>query len=256
MPGPSQPGDPVAVLNQVIFHRLVDEVLGLPEPSRSVVDQRRIWIFTDELRTAGALVGLERLLSKSASKGCRVVLGVQAIEGLRDAQGENRAEELLGLCHNRAFLRAPSGATAELMSRQLQSKQASVEEKSRTRTDQGESTTWTTRQMERPQVSPRAFLELGSPEWSDELEGVFVAPGLERPFYHASVTATRLFGGMNPLVVPLGDEAAAESKRAPEEQRLLPWGLDDLHRLGLPPYLIGRLRSGEFPQVSAKWKNL
>lgn len=63
------------------------------------------WIFLDEARSAGELDGLDELMAQGRSKGVRCVLGVQDIEGLREAWTPQRANSITGLCGNIAFLR-------------------------------------------------------------------------------------------------------------------------------------------------------
>lgn len=245
LPGPKQEGDPVTVLNQLLFERIVEGILASPEVDEDAQETAaRSWVIVDELRTAGELTGLEGLLSRSASKGCRIVLGIQAVEGLKDAQGENRAEELLGLCHNRAFLRAPSDYTAEWMSRQFSNRVIERAERSVSRSESGTSETFAYRRVEEPHVRAEAFHKLASPEWSDKLEGYFIAPGEKQPYYHSSVESARLFGGEHPLILRKGK--AERSLRPSSQQILRSWELDDLHRLGLPPYFVGRLVPGQF----------
>jgi hypothetical protein len=98
---------PLDALNRVIFQRLTELVLNGTESTR-----RRSWFFLDEVKEAGKLDGLSRLLTKGRSKGARVVLGFQDIEGLRSIYGELAANELAGMCANKAILRIDSEATA------------------------------------------------------------------------------------------------------------------------------------------------
>jgi len=98
---------PLDALNRVIFQRLTELVLNDTESTK-----RRSWFFLDEVKEAGKLDGLPRLLTKGRSKGARIVLGFQDIEGLRSIYGELTANELAGMCANKAFLRIDSEATA------------------------------------------------------------------------------------------------------------------------------------------------
>src|SRR5262249_53998029 len=105
---------PLDAINRVLFQRLVELLLAQPE-----ADGVRTYLFLDELRDAGKLDGLGRLLTKGRSKGCAAVLGFQDIEGLRDVYGERAANELVGQCGNKAILRLESPATAEWASQVL-----------------------------------------------------------------------------------------------------------------------------------------
>lgn len=96
-------------INRVLFYRLTQLVLNQVE-SRS----RRTWFFIDELKEAGNLDGLPSLLSFGRSKGVRVAVAFQDIEGLRrsDVYGEKAANEMLGLLANKSILRLDSEVTA------------------------------------------------------------------------------------------------------------------------------------------------
>lgn len=95
-------------LNRVLFQRLSELILSGAE-SRT----NQTWLFLDEVREAGRLEGLARLMTKGRSKGACVVLGFQAIEGMREVHGANLAEEIAGLCNNKAILRLESAVSAQ-----------------------------------------------------------------------------------------------------------------------------------------------
>lgn len=94
--------------NRVIFYRLVQLALKQPETREA-----QTWFFLDEFREAGKLEGINSLIVRGRSRGVRVVLGFQDIKGLRDVYGENVADELTGVCVNKAILRLDSPATAQ-----------------------------------------------------------------------------------------------------------------------------------------------
>ena len=100
----------VDTLNRLIFQRLTELVLALPE--NSTPGHRQTWFFLDEVREMGRLDGLSRLLTKGRSKGAAVVLGLQDVNGLRDVYGREIAEEILGQCNNKVVLRLNSPETA------------------------------------------------------------------------------------------------------------------------------------------------
>lgn len=102
-------------INRVIFKRLTELLLSQRElsPDEQRATSRRTWIFLDEAREAGDLEGLSTLLTKGRSKGVCIVLGFQDIEGMRDAYGKERANEIVAMCANKAVLRLESPETAE-----------------------------------------------------------------------------------------------------------------------------------------------
>jgi len=103
---------PIDAVNRALFQRIVELILDQTES-----DTRTTWFILDELREAGALTGLGRLMTKGRSKGARVVVAFQTIEGLRDAYGDRLAGEISGMAANKCFLRTDSEETAAWMSR-------------------------------------------------------------------------------------------------------------------------------------------
>lgn len=97
-------------MNRLIFRRISELLLSRPE----VTDHHgsRTWFFLDEVREAGRLESLSRLLTKGRSKGAAVVLGFQDIAGLRDVYGQEVANELVGQCATSVILRLNSPETA------------------------------------------------------------------------------------------------------------------------------------------------
>jgi type IV secretory pathway TraG/TraD family ATPase VirD4 len=104
----------IDTINRVIMRRVSELILAQPEvsPSDMAAGSGRTWVFLDEVREAGKLDGLSRLLTKGRSKGACVVLGFQDIDGLRDVYGENVANEIVGQCNHIAILRLRSPETA------------------------------------------------------------------------------------------------------------------------------------------------
>jgi len=98
-------------INRLLFRRVAELVLAGPEVDERTAS-RRTWFFLDEVREAGKLDLLGRLLTKGRSKGVAVVLGFQDISGMRDAYGREVADELLGQCNTKAILRLNSPETA------------------------------------------------------------------------------------------------------------------------------------------------
>lgn len=70
------------------------------------------WVFFDEVRQAGKLDSLVSLLDVGRSKGVRVALGFQDIDGMRQVYGQYDASALIGQGSNVAVLRLNSPATA------------------------------------------------------------------------------------------------------------------------------------------------
>lgn len=111
----------IDAMNRLIFRRLSELILTQPELRSE--ESRRTWLFLDEVREAGRLEGLPRLLTKGRSKGAAVVLGFQDIAGLREVYGQNVADEIVGQCSTKVFLRLNSPETAAWASRVIGSRE-------------------------------------------------------------------------------------------------------------------------------------
>ena len=96
------------IINQVIFKRVVELLLAQPETNMG-----RTWFFLDEVKEAGNLDALGRLMTKGRSVGASVVLGFQDVDGMYEAFGENQAKSILGQCATKVFLRLDSPETAK-----------------------------------------------------------------------------------------------------------------------------------------------
>ncbi len=105
----------LTLLNQIVFRRISELLLsGDESPSRW-----KTWLFLDELQEAGKLDGLRQLLNDGRSKGVRMALGFQDIEGLRVTYGEHLANTLPAMCANLSILHLSSSFTAQWASDQL-----------------------------------------------------------------------------------------------------------------------------------------
>lgn len=102
-------------INQAIFKRATELLLARPETStqQKELGDKQTWIILDEVREAGMLDGLGRLLTKGRSKGACVVLSFQDIEGMRWVYGMEVANEICGQCNNTIVLRLNSPSTAQ-----------------------------------------------------------------------------------------------------------------------------------------------
>ncbi|MEM7314280.1 MAG: type IV secretion system DNA-binding domain-containing protein [Planctomycetota bacterium] len=94
-------------INRLLIRRISQLVLGRDE--ERPIDLT--WFFFDEIREAGKLRGLRQLMTEGRSKGARVVMGFQDIEGLYSLYGDHEAEEMVGLCGNRMILHVDNPKT-------------------------------------------------------------------------------------------------------------------------------------------------
>lgn len=105
----------VCNLNRLILAKLTE--LLLDQPGSHV---RRTYVVLDELRLMGQLEGsLDKLANLGRSVGVSLCIAAQSIEGLTLSLGsKEKAEEVLGQCSHKAFLRMDSNQTAEFAAKQ------------------------------------------------------------------------------------------------------------------------------------------
>ncbi len=97
-------------VNSVLFKRWTDLTLEQPDGTH-----HRFWTFIDELSEAGQLAGLPSFLKKARSKGGRMVVACQSIEGLKSDKmyGEKVTADFLSCFGNRMFARLECPETSE-----------------------------------------------------------------------------------------------------------------------------------------------
>lgn len=222
----------IDALNQVIFKRLSEIILKQTETKT-----RRNWFILDEIKTAGKLEGLPRLLTKGRSKGVCVVMGLQDIEGLRHVYGKETANEIVGQCSQKAILRLECPVTAKWVSEALgEFEQYELKETVTT----GENSTSFSETYERQKREPYLSSELLSIPPVDRgtgLFGIYLAPK----------------GGLWSYQTPMADfpsETSDEDKkttpdfepRSARDELLEPWSEEDYKRLRLKPSSVKKRR--------------
>lgn len=108
-------------LNRAIFKRIVELTRRLPDLRSK--EQRQAWFIIDELRNAGNLEDLDKLLVEGRSKGACVVLGFQDLAGLRLVYGDKRADEIIGACANKVFLQNGDQTTIDYATKHFKSQE-------------------------------------------------------------------------------------------------------------------------------------
>ena len=218
---------PIQALNRAIFQRLAELMLAQTESTT-----RRSWLILDELPDLGHLSMLARLLSKARSKGGRAVLAFQTIEGLWRAYGEQRANDIVGLCASKIFARTDSFITARWASSIIGESECLRRLFSEQDGKNGHSTSWSEQIAKVEAVLPTELmrLPLASP---DGFESYCVTPAVG--VYHG---VTRFMD----TLCPKGPEPGFIPR--PEDQQYLPaelladddvdmepWSLDHIERM-------------------------
>lgn len=232
----------VDAINQALFKRMTEMILSAPElPSGWAGELRGLtWVFLDEVREAGVLDGLSRLLTKGRTKGACVVLGFQDIEGLRDVYGENVANELTAQCSHVIVLRLSSPKTAEWASGLFGEVLVRTRERSRQMGQEGGPSMGTSERDEvRPGILDSEFLNLPRPNLKSGITGIFKDSSLSAGDDCKLTLAAGQVDDASPRASREPDEANY-IPRDVEDQYLLPWDHSDWTRLGFtgaPPSL-------------------
>jgi hypothetical protein len=95
-------------INALLLKALTNEILRQPDTRRP-----RHWFVLDEFRAMQNVNCMVDLLNRGRSKGASVLLGLQSVEGMMEVYGNNVANEILGLCSYKSFLRAGGPVTAK-----------------------------------------------------------------------------------------------------------------------------------------------
>ncbi len=222
-------------INRVIFRRMTELLLGQEE-----TESRQTWVFLDEIREAGNLDLLGKLLNTGRSKGCCVVLGFQDIEGMREVYGNKVANELVGQCNHKAILKLNSPETAEWASKLFGDREVVENRRSSNQSNssvfQG-STTESTGRVRKQLVTPGELISLPKAHPNVGLRGYYSIPRVGSFYCEArgQLVAANLF--------PKNREVKGFVGRPEEHQTLSEWGKDDLIRLGLSGVVIEKVKS-------------
>lgn len=222
-------------VNRVLFQRASELALKQPN-SRS----RRTWFFLDEVREAGKLDGLSRLMTKGRSRGCCVVLGFQDIHGMKSVYGPEVALELIGQCSQKALLRMESDATAKWASATVgQFEHVDIVRSQAAGLSRGvgavnRSETWRTADV----VMPSEFQAIPPTSVESGLTGYFLTPHVGA-FRRTLPLRDHLQEATN------GGRVADLIERPESEQYLERWDVDDCIRLGLSTELAREQESTE-----------
>ncbi len=100
----------IKYINQAMFERASALLCALDNVPRG---DNESWIVLDEVRMLGTVPMLPELMSIGRTKGVRVVLAPQDVEGLEVVWGQTEAAEMLGLCGNVATFRLTSSRSAK-----------------------------------------------------------------------------------------------------------------------------------------------
>ena len=215
-------------INQAVF-RMVSLTLLARFDSLT----RSSWVFMDEIREIGVLQGYHALANKGRSKGVRLAIGFQTIEGLiTEHKDANAAYELANIIGNKTFLHSNSDITCAWAARHVGS--CDVKE-----TVFSHSNTWGS--------SPSSSVsETTKTERKEILDASHFEANLKKVTPESGLTAINKVSSVGTYVswVPFEwietncprtpNTKEDEKTRPPTDQEIKPWNLEDLKRLGLP----------------------
>ena len=222
-------------INRVIFQRATELVLSEPN-SRT----RRTWFFLDEVREAGKLDGLSRLMTKGRSRGAAVCLGFQSVLGMEATYGREVAHEILGQCSQKAFLRMEDESSAKWAS-------ATIGQYEQVEIVRGQSGGFA-RAVNRSANEQYRTADLVMPSELLSIPPTTMEAGLTGYFLTPHVGAWKQTLDLQALLLPGPVEAREVPdiiQRAESDQYLASWQQEDCHRLGLECELEQEQADGE-----------
>lgn len=230
-------------VNQLFVSIAAQHTLTMSESN-----SRRSWFFFDEFREAGKLTGLHSLIVRGRSKGCCVVLGFQDIQGLQEVYGEHVANEIVGQCGNKAFLRMESPATAKWASECVSDVEFIEVNVSQTNSPQGGSSTQTQQKVVRPQVMAAEFLSMPVTNQFNGLHGVYLvrSVGCYQEVYSPQELDMHL--------ARIDGRYLAFDPAPVDWQFLSPWSSSDYEKLGIGSvqHDVGRVDEAHKPEKKAR----
>ena len=165
--------------------------------------------------------------SRPRSRFVNLVLGTQDVEGLQAVYGEKEANELLGVCADKAILRLESPETARWASQLFGECETFELRRSITSGASGDSDGVTEDLVKRDVLLPGEFLSLPPTNPTNGLSGFYVSPGI-------CAWWSVLSGKELRCRLAKRDPAVANFIARPDgELHLAAWNKDDLLRLGL-----------------------
>ena len=213
-------------INEQIVRVVVEEIDEQRDSKK-----RETWLWIDEARLAGPLLKsgiLSQAAVKARSRGGCLVLGIQDIEGFREAAGTRLANEIVAQCSHKALLRMEGDESAKFASSLVGSFETIEWFKGESGKVGCKTQSESEQRVTKQAVLPSEFYNIPVTNKRNGLTGFFLSPtfGAIR-----STVPGRLF---EPQFVPEEVERYhAFSKRKASEQTLRSWEVGDRCRLCL-----------------------
>jgi type IV secretory pathway TraG/TraD family ATPase VirD4 len=203
-------------INALILKALTNEILRQPDTRHS-----RHWFVLDEFRAMQNVNCMADLLNRGRSKGASVLLGLQSVEGMMEVYGNNVANEILGLCSYKSFLRAGGPLTAKWAEDFFNKVRATEDVLTEQWGPTGYSHSIQHPVQDRPLFLASVFLDLPFPEkgWMTCINDV--------PHVKAVTIARRPFPQVLSWLNRDAKVEAIQRRTAVHEQKLEPWSKDE-----------------------------
>lgn len=219
----------ITPLNGLLLRMISDELQSWPDVTRP-----HTWIVLDEFRWMKDVDCMAELLGVGRSKGASILLGLQDVSGMRHVYGPDRADEILGMCENKTFLRVGNAATAEWASKYFGDREATEMETSITYGKET-STTESKKVVTRPLFLNAEFTNLEVPQNrpGSRIQGIHHIPSMGNTYsideeaqviykMNRKPSAEHLEAHPNQINRPAADEILRPWKPAEEESILGP----------------------------------
>lgn len=211
-------------LNQVFFQRLTELALSQPDSTT-----RRTYVVIDEARHAGKL-SIDPLLTNGRSRGIRVCLSFQDVQGMHEVYGQAVTSEIAGQIGNLAILKLSSPATAKWAADLFGPYEEFEDHMSESENtgDHGESqgTTSSKQLARRDAVLYSEFYDLPLASPNTGVSGYFIVPDIGA--YKATIPWNWIQQRL-----PTPDPSGTPISRPSQDEILEPWTDADYRRLKL-----------------------
>jgi hypothetical protein len=210
-------------LFRALLRCMSEDILSMPEKH----EFETTWFILDEVPSLGAFEKLDVFLSQARTKGGRVLLGFQDIDGLVAVWGREKANVLMGLCENVVCLRTSSPGTAAYWTKTFGTyKFPEVSVTHSYGMNQYGNWSRTTANKTEEAILESEIMSLPPASMQRGITGCYMAPmvGMWRGETSPEV--------MRKLLPPLAKDASDELPDDAEIE-LKPWNADDRARLGL-----------------------
>ena len=192
---------------------------------------RETWLWIDEARLAGPLLKsgiLSHAAVKSRSRGGCLVLGMQDIEGFREAAGASLANEIVSQCSHKALLRMEGTESAKFASSLVGSFETLEWFKSESGKVGSRTEGCTEQRVNKQAVLPSEFYSIPVTSENNGLTGFFLSPEF------GAIRGTVPGNSLTPCFVPMEfEQRYAFVRRQAADQTLLPWDSEDRRRICL-----------------------